>query len=316
MVDGLKPSPVSRLPFYIDQGVMNMKNKKNLLLFLVYFAFFSGACGRKKQDETTSAEVQIPVSAVEAAPGTVYRKISLVGDVRGHKEATVYARVSGRLIRKIKTEGDFVKEDETVAVITRDEAAMDFADAEVKSPINGVVTKYFVGIGESVFPMQSAVFQVANTDKLNIEVHVSERDLPSVKRNQSAKISVDVFPKREFWGRVAEVEPAINPVTRKSKVIVELDNENGVVRPGMFAVVEIITDVHTGIVVPASAVVERDGRQAVFVVDEENKARMLHVKTGLEDEKKVIIRDGLKKDQSVIYEGNYALIDGVRVEIK
>lgn len=293
-----------------------MKNKKNLLLFLMCFTFFFSACGRKKQDEVASTEVKIPVRAVEAAPATVYRKISLSGDVHGQNEATVYATVSGKLIRKIKTEGDFVNEDETVAVITRDEAAMDFADAEVKSPIKGVVTKYFAGIGESVFPMQSAIFQVANTDKLNIEAHVSEKELANVRRNQSAKINVDVFPKREFWGRVAEVEPVINPMTRKSKVKVELDNKDGVVRPGMFATVEIIIDVHKGIAVPPSAVVERDGREAVFVVDEENKARMLYVKTGPRDENKVILRDGIKKGQRVIYEGNYALIEGTLVEIK
>lgn len=288
---------------------------KKIILFSLATLLLISSCGRKKHDESTKIETAVPVKVTEGQHGTIYETISLSGDIYGQKEAKVYAKVPGKLIKKVKSEGEPVKENQIIALISRDEEAMDFADAEVKSPIDGIISKYFIGLGESVFPMQTPVVMVADINKLIVEVYVSGKDLSKIKRGQSAKIGMDIFPNRVFWGQVVEVEPVINPATRKSKVKIELENKDGLLRPGMFAMADIIINVHRGIVVSVNAVLKKDDKEFVFVIDDENRAKLIYVTTGMKDNEKIIIKEGLKKGQKVIFEGNYALIEGTKIEI-
>jgi len=63
------------------------------------------------------------VKIAKAEKGKINEFISLTGDIHGHKEVNVYAKVPGKLIKKIKNEGDRIKKGQVVALIDRDEEA-------------------------------------------------------------------------------------------------------------------------------------------------------------------------------------------------
>ena len=286
-------------------------------LFTVYCSSFFCGCSKKEKEEETERITSVKVTKVKR--GHIEEIISLTGDIYGEKEVKVYAKVPGKLIKKIKDEGNYVKEGDIIALIDRDEPAMEYSKAEVKSPIDGIVTMYFAGLGEAVFPAQpmprEPVVMVACMNKVKIVVYLSERDMGKVKEGNLARIAVDAYPDKIFSGAVSKVAPAANPMTRKLKTEIIVPNPKHQLKPGTFARAEIIVKKHKNILlVPRICVLEREGEKVLFTV-ENNRAKMIKVLTGAEDEENIEIKKGLEENKVVIVEGNYGLIEGTKLEI-
>jgi len=213
-----------------------------------------------------------------------------------------------------------VKKGQIIALIDRDEEALKYSAAEVKSPINGILTMYFADLGEAVFPAQpmprEPVATICDMDKVKVLVYLSEQDIGKVRKGHPAEIRVDSFPDRFFKGTVTRVAPAVDPMTRKLKVEITVPNPGHILKPGMFARVKIIVrELKNVLIVPRLAVLEREGKKIVFT-HENNRAKMINVLTGVEDEKNIEIKEGLKKGDEVIIEGNYALLEGTKITMK
>jgi len=271
----------------------------------------------KRNIKESVEEKVTPIKTVLAGKGDIEEIISLNGDIRGLREVDVYTRVSGKLIKKIKEEGESVKKGEVVALIDRDEPALGFTKAEVKAPIKGTVIRYYVDIGDSVIPQepmpQEPVLNIAYMDKVKIVVNVGEKDISKLRKGKKVRVSVDAYPGESFLGRVMRVAPAVDPRSRKVKVELEIENKDHRLKPGMFADVEIIYEEHKNVlVVPRIAVLERGGRKVLFTV-EDDRAKLREVKTGVSDEEKIEIVEGLTEGESVVIEGNYGLTDGAKV---
>lgn len=301
-----------------------MKGKRVLLILVVLVvglvAYRIVSYNMAKRNIKGSVEEKITaVKTFPAGRGNIEEIISLNGDIWGLREVDVYTRVSGKLIKKIKEEGDSVKKGEIVALIDRDEPALGFTKAEVKSPIEGIVIKYYVDIGDSVIPQepmpQEPVVNIAYMDKVKIVVNVGEKDITKLRKGKKVRVSVDAYPEENFLGRVVKVAPAVDPRSRKLKVELEIENKDHRLKPGMFADVEIIYNEHSNVlVVPRISVLEKEGRTILFTV-EDDRAKLREVKTGISDEEKIEIVEGLNEGESVIVEGNYGLVDGAKVEV-
>lgn len=301
-----------------------MKGKRVLLILVLLVvglvAYRIVSYNMAKRNIKSSVEEKITaVKTFPAGRGNIEEIISLNGDIRGLREVDVYTRVSGKLIKKIKEEGDRVKNGEIVALIDRDEPALGFTKAEVKSPIEGTVIRYYVDIGDSVIPQepmpQEPVVNIAYMDKVKIVVNVGEKDITKLRKGEKVRVSVDAYPEENFLGRVVKVAPAVDPRSRKLKVELEIENKDHRLKPGMFADVEIIYNEHSNVlVVPRISVLEKEGRTILFTV-EDDRAKLREVKTGISDEEKIEIVEGLSEGESVVIEGNYGLIDGAKVEV-
>lgn len=315
---------------YIEQWASDLVNKGDLikmykskihilmLMFVIGTMLFAGCAKGDKQETLTTGESKVGVFSVRA--GKIEGVVQLTGDIHGQKEASVYAKVSGKLIKKLKETGDTVKANEVMALIDREEEALDFARAQVKSPIDGIVTVYFVGLGGAVFQAQSMhgepVAMVADMDKVKVVVYLGETEMAKVKKGQPARVSVDSYKDRIFKGVVTKVAPAADPMTRKLKAEITVDNPGHLLKPGTFARVSIITSVYKDIlIVPKEAVLERGGEKIVFTILH-NKAQMIKILTGVEDEKNTEIKEGLRPGDRVIIKGNYGLIEGTEVRVE
>ena len=116
----------------------------------------------------------------------------------------------------------------------------------IKSPIDGVVINRNVNEGQTVASSLQApvLFQIANDlTKMQVECSVDEADIGSVKEGQNVSFTVDAYPKDSFRGKVKQVryspEVVSNVVTYTT--IVEVDNPDMKLRPGMTATVSIVT---------------------------------------------------------------------------
>ena len=125
-------------------------------------------------------------------------------------------------------------------------AKVDLERTTIYSPIDGVVISRVVDVGQTVAASFNAptLFSIANDLRnMRIEAMISEADIGNIEEGQSVTFKVEAFPERQFRGRVSQVRYA--PVTNQNVVsytcIVEVNNDDLKLRPGMTAMASVIT---------------------------------------------------------------------------
>ena len=174
---------------------------------------------------------------------------------------TTYERDSGLLERGIVSQATLDNEkstyDQASAQITYDESAIQERQAEVNasqvnlgftriiSPVNGVVVSRNIEIGQTVAAsFQTPILFLIATDltKMQVDTNVSESDIGGVRVGDHATFSVQTFPNRQFEGTVRQVRQA--PTTVQNvvtyDVVVDVDNRDGALKPGMTATTRIV----------------------------------------------------------------------------
>lgn len=185
---------------------------------------------------------------------------------------------------------------------------------EIRAPFEGVVAARYIKVGNMIQQNESA-FRVITFDPLLAKLHVPERELNKLAKNQIADISVDALPGRKFIGIVDRVSPVVDAGTGTFTVTVAVEGGEFQLKPGMFGRVNIIYDVHeNSVLVPRSAVIIEDARSTVFVV-RDNLAQRQVVTTGYANNGSIEILDGIKSGDLVITVGQNSLKDGARVAV-
>lgn len=262
-----------------------------------------------------STETVAPVETAKSKRLDVWETIEITGDVRGYFEARVFPKVPGRLKERLKEAGEKVSRDETFAAIDRDEPAFEYALAEVKSPFDGIITRYFASPGEMVSP-QAPLAEVSSTDRIKVVVQVSEKDIMKISAGQSARFYLDSYPKRAFSGKVENISRSLDSVTRTSGAEISAQNPDGILRPGMFARVEILVNRRDGaIVVPRSAVIFNPGGESVVFVVKDSVASRRNVRLGISGTEIIEVLSGVTAGESVVTMGQYGLSDGDKVNV-
>lgn len=127
-----------------------------------------------------------------------------------------------------------------------DSSKVDLTYTIIKSPIDGVVINRRVNIGQTVAASFQApvLFQIANDlSKMQVECSVDEADIGKVKEGQKVRFTVDAFPDENFTGKVSQVRysPEIVQNVVTYTTIVEVDNPEMKLRPGMTATASVVT---------------------------------------------------------------------------
>lgn len=132
------------------------------------------------------------------------------------------------------------------------------------SPANGTVVEKNVVQGQSVMPGQ-ALYTVADLRSVWVDAELREADLANVRIGSGADIELTAYPERSFKGRVTYFHPTVQEETRTVKARIDVANTGGVLRPGMYATVVILTPLRSALTVPASAAINTGERSVVFV---------------------------------------------------
>lgn len=127
-----------------------------------------------------------------------------------------------------------------------DSSKVDLTYTIIKSPIDGIVINRRVNIGQTVAASFQApvLFQIANDlSKMQVECSVDEADIGKVKEGQKVRFTVDAFPDENFTGKISQVRyaPEIVQNVVTYTTIVEVNNPEMKLRPGMTATVSVVT---------------------------------------------------------------------------
>ncbi|MDD5772091.1 MAG: efflux RND transporter periplasmic adaptor subunit [bacterium] len=187
-------------------------------------------------------------------------------------------------------------------------------DTEVKAPFAGSVMKKFINIGENA-PKDSKVFSIADFSSVKIEVNTSENYLRYLRLKQKAEIKLDAYKNQIFTGYIVNIAPGVDEKDRTSKVEILIPNESQILRPGMFAQIEIVTEERNNTyILPPESIIERDNIKGVYIVNGDS-AQFKPVKTGLITEEKVEILAGISSKDKIVIKGAINLFDSAKIEV-
>jgi len=293
---------------------MNRKTIVWVVVILVVSLIGFRIVTSKKKQKAVDADTGKPVYTQKAARGTISNAIKVSGNIAASQQADVFARVPGKLISNLVEEGEYVSENQEIALIDRDEIGVRFTTATVKSSIAGVVLKHFFDPGTKISPM-AAIATIGNIKKLKCVINLPESDFIKIKPGQKVFISVDAYPDNKIDGSIVSVSPQIDLMSRTGQAEIMIDNAAGKLKPGMFATVEIRLVVHSGvIVIPRSSVLEDGELRKVFIV-EDGMAKEKNVNVGIFNDDNSEILSGLKPGDELIIEGHHSVKDGDKVRI-
>jgi RND family efflux transporter MFP subunit len=199
-------------------------------------------------------------------------------------------------------------------------ARVDLQRTTIYAPLDGMVISRSVDAGQTVASSFSTptLFAIANDlSKMHIELAVSEADIGSVEQGQRIEFQVDAFQNRKFNGTVKQVR--YHPTTNQSVIsyitVIEVNNPDLKLRPGMYAMSKIAVEKHdSATLIPVGALVMEKTNAFVFKhVD--GKAMKTAVKIGFNDGTNVEVPE-LKADDVVLVPGTVALTDKQAVSIK
>ena len=202
-----------------------------------------------------------------------------------------------------------------------EQAQLSLSYTTITSPIDGIMTLRNIEVGNMVTNNQ-IVGSVAKFDPLLARIQVTEKDFGKIVVGQSARITVEAFPKRPFMGVVKMVSPVVDPESGTVKVTVEVPRpKDGLLRPGMFASVYIITETRAQtLIIPKKALVLEGAGNQVFVYepDEESgmgKAQRKTVEIGFTDSDNLEVLSGVSAGDLVITVGQEGLRPGATVRL-
>lgn len=137
----------------------------------------------------------------------------------------------------------------------------------VTAPISGKVADREVTLGQSFEDAGGKLMTIVNDSRVFSTANIYEKDLGKVKIGQRVRVKVASLPNRTFTGRIARIGSLVQGETRVVPVQAELDNSTGQLKPGMFALLEVITNRTSTamLAIPSSAVVEANGKKLVYV---------------------------------------------------
>ncbi len=184
------------------------------------------------------------------------------------------------------------------------------ASVAIKSPLEGVIIERHATPGEMADP-EKPLFVVADTRRVWVTGRVYEQDVALIRRGAEATIALEAFHGRTWTGTVSYVATVLDEATRTLGIRVELENPDGVLRPGLFGLIRLAADGKAGAlvpVVPEAAVQAVEDREVVFVPgDEAGEYRAVPVELGERAGGKVVVRSGVKVGDSVVGEGAFVL---------
>jgi len=285
------------------------------------------SCGQGAKDQSKTAkatEVQPPVFAVNttrAVKGQIRDYLALSGDIVSGTTVDAYSDVAGKITKIYVSTGQRVQKDEPLAEVDPSRPGMTFNPGVVKAPISGTVVALPAQLGMTI-SQAVPVARLAGAGSLEARTYVAERFISKMKVGLPVELSLDAFPGRTFYGRVRELSPTVDPVSRTMEVRITVQNEASTLKTGMFAKIKIITEEKSGIVkIPAAAIVRRYGEQYVFTVESDPQdpaftiAKKRVVTPGILIDDQVEIRNGLEAGAEVVLRGQSLLEDGVRVRV-
>ena len=199
----------------------------------------------------------------------------------------------------------------------------------IRAPFDGTVLTKNAEVGEIVAPLgasatsRGAIVTMADMKSLQVEADVSESYIEKIKQGQDCKIIIDAYPQVSYAGYVDKIVPTADRSKATVLVKVGFRKYDSKVLPEMSAKVLFLSKKVSDserqepavLVVPYTSVAKRDGKDVVFMI-ENDKAVQVPVVTGRDLDSYIEIKSGLAEGDKVVDRVTDEIKDGVNVSVQ
>lgn len=186
---------------------------------------------------------------------------------------------------------------------------------KIIAPFDGFIVDlpyYTPGTKVEANQTMAAVMDYRN---LYMEISLPEKQLNQIAINSPVRVMNYALPKDTLRGKISQASPALNPDTRSFKALVNIDNANLILRPGMFVKAEIVVArKDSAIVIPKDIILDKRQGKTVYIV-EKGAAQERTIATGLENPTEVEVVEGLNKNERLVVKGFETLRNRSKVKI-
>ena len=177
------------------------------------------------------------------------------------------------------------------------------------SPADGVVLEKSAVAGMRFGPGEM-LFKIADLANVWVIAEVYEQDLAMLRIGQTVSVSVTSLPGKSFSGKIGFIYPTLNPETRTARIRVELPNTGKLLKPAMYANVEVVGGDTKGpvVMIPNSSILDSGTRQLVLIQRAEGLFEPREVKLGMRTDRYTEVLTGVEPEETVVVGANF-LID-------
>ena len=189
-------------------------------------------------------------------------------------------------------------------------------NVELLSPIDGVVTARTFD-AKNIYGGAQPILTVMQIAPVKVLVNISEIYFPQVKTGMEVRVKLDVYPDKNFVGRINIIYPTIDQLSRTFRAEVTIANNDMTIRPGMFARVELNFGTLNHVVAPDLAIIKQPGTNTRYVFTVENgQARRREVQLGRLVGNQYEIISGIEAGAQVVIAGQSRLLEQTPVKIE
>ncbi|MFN2412738.1 MAG: efflux RND transporter periplasmic adaptor subunit [Pyrinomonadaceae bacterium] len=185
-------------------------------------------------------------------------------------------------------------------------------DNNIYAPITGYISDKVADVGEYTTPNtpNSKIATMVRTSVLRMRIDIPEQNLGKVATGQGVSIQTSAYPERSFAGMIVRMAPNLNATQRTLTVEAEIQNVDGLLKPGQFATVRITqSKPDSAVMVPVAAVKTAGDTNSVFVI-KDGIAREQFVQLGLLENDYIQVKSGVVEGDPVATINVGQLVDG------
>ena len=244
----------------------------------------------------TVAVTRTNVNVLLSVPGQISYDLN--------RTAKVSSPFAGRILKMNYDVGAAVKQGEVMALIDSPEL---LKPLELKAPMDGTVTERQGAVG-GMLDAAKEFYTISDLSRVWCIASIGEEESAAVHVGQPATLRVLAYRTETFAGTVVLVGQAIDETTRTLEARIEVDNNAGKLKPGMFATVSLSTDrMENQMLIPDSTVQTVSGQTCVFVEEQPGKYRLTAVRLGRQIDGQDVVIEGLQPGTRVVVSGSFVL---------
>lgn len=280
-------------------------------------------------DKVTKGEVLAELDSIELGQAKAeYLKARAdleVARANFKREERLYGRQISSEKEYLDARGEFLRAEAALNASAETLRLLGLSDADLKAvswtghryppsifpltaPFDGTIIEQHTVLGELIAPENNA-YTIVDLTQLWIQLDVYEKDLRHVGKGKPVDVAVDAYPDEKFTGEVTYVSDVLDESTRTARARVEIENQDGRLKPGMFAsaLITIPGGGEDALTVPSSAVQQVRGKPTVFVREGEGVFEAREITAGREAGGYVEVLKGVSPGDEVVTEGGFYL---------
>lgn len=196
-----------------------------------------------------------------------------------------------------------------------DDALLKIAKTTIKAPFSGIIVELPYITPETKIETGKTMFNLMDYSSLMIDLNLAVKNIDKIKTGQTVRIMNYTLPDDTLTGIITQISPAIDPQSRSFSTVVEIDNSDLALKPGMFSKAEIIIAAKDSVVViPKNIILSKQRGNTVFVVDK-GFAQERIITFGLENPEFVEVVSGIEPKEKLVTTGYETLRNKSKVKI-